>query len=75
MKRAASILLSLMIALAPASAQSDNSSDDRTVTFAPGDPEMTAATAQALASLDEFLALSEAPPPGTDNLQVEGQGA
>lgn len=73
MKLAVRTMISLMLALAPGSAgaQGADPGDDKTVIFAPGDPEMTAATAQALARLDEFLALSEAPPPGTDRFKLK----
>ncbi|MBN9216552.1 MAG: YegJ family protein [Mesorhizobium sp.] len=73
MKFAIRTTMSLMLALAPglAGAQGADPSDDRTVIFAPGDPEMTAATAKALASLDEFLALAEAPPSGTDRFKLK----
>ncbi len=73
MKSTIRTVLSLMLVLAPglASAQATDSSDDRTMVFAPGDPEMAAATATAIASLDEFLALSEAPPPGADRFKLK----
>lgn len=73
MKSAITAVLSLILALAPglAGAQATDPGDDKTVTFTPGDPEMAAATAQALASLDEFLALSEAPPSGTDRFKLK----
>lgn len=73
MKLAIRTTMSLMLALAPgsASAQATNPSDDKTVIFATDDPEMAAATARALASLDEFLALSEVPPPGTDRFKLK----
>ncbi|RUX37833.1 hypothetical protein EN994_33310, partial [Mesorhizobium sp. M7A.F.Ca.CA.002.09.1.1] len=62
MKLAVWTAMSLMLALAPglAGAQATDPGDDKTIIFTPGDPEMAAATAQALASLDDFLALSEA---------------
>ncbi|MER8376436.1 DUF2314 domain-containing protein [Mesorhizobium sp. M1406] len=62
-----------MLALAPGSAgaQGADPGDDKTVIFTPDDPEMAAATAQALASLDDFLALSEAPPSGTDRFKLK----
>jgi uncharacterized protein YegJ (DUF2314 family) len=61
-----------MLALAPGSAspQGAGPGDDKTVIFTPDDPEM-AATAQALASLDDFLALSEAPPSDTDRFKLK----
>ncbi|WP_250889193.1 DUF2314 domain-containing protein [Mesorhizobium sp. dw_380] len=62
-----------MLALAPASAgaQGADPDDDKTLIFAPGDPEMAAATAQALAGLDEFLAMAAAPPSGTDRFKLK----
>ncbi len=73
MKLAIRAVLSLMLALAPglAGAQATDPGDDKTVTFALDDPEMAAATAQALASLDEFLALSRTPPPGTGTFKLK----
>jgi len=73
MQLAVRTMISLMLALAPglAGAQGVDPGDDKTVIFAPGDPEMTAATARALASLDEFLALAEAPPLGTDRFKLK----
>ncbi|MBB6411693.1 uncharacterized protein YegJ (DUF2314 family) [Mesorhizobium sangaii] len=63
----------MVLAFAPglAGAQGIDPDDDKTVIFTPGDPEMAAATAKALASLDEFLALSEAPPSGTDRFKLK----
>ena len=73
MKLAVRTIISLMLALGPglASAQGADPGDDKTVTFAPGDPEMTAATTQALTGLDEFLALAEAPPAGTERFKLK----
>jgi uncharacterized protein YegJ (DUF2314 family) len=73
MKLAIRTMISLMLALAPglAGAQATDPDDDKTVIFAPGDPEMATATAKALARLDEFLALSEAPPSGTDRFKLK----
>ncbi|MER9300727.1 DUF2314 domain-containing protein [Mesorhizobium sp. M0621] len=67
------ISLMLMLALAPGSAgaQGADPGDDKTAIFTPGDPDMAAATAQALASLDDFLALSVAPPSGTDRFKLK----
>ncbi|AZO11868.1 MULTISPECIES: DUF2314 domain-containing protein [unclassified Mesorhizobium] len=55
----------------PAGAQATDASDDHVTIFAPGDPEMAAATQKALASLDEFLALADAPPPGTSRFKLK----
>ncbi|TPM27038.1 DUF2314 domain-containing protein [Mesorhizobium sp. B2-3-4] len=73
MRIAVRTTLSLMLALLPdlAGAQGADPGDDKTLIFAPGDPEMKAATEKALASLDEFLALSEAPPAGTDRYKLK----
>lgn len=73
MKLAVRTMMSLMLALAPGSAgaQGADQGDDKTVIFAADDPEMAAATAQALASLDEFLALAEAPPSDTDRFKLK----
>ncbi len=73
MKSTIRTVMSLMLVLAPglASAQATDSSDDKTMVFTPGDPEMAAATARAIASLDEFLALSEAPPAGTERFKLK----
>ncbi|UCI29590.1 YegJ family protein [Mesorhizobium sp. B4-1-4] len=75
MKRAVRTMISLLLAFAPglAGAQGADPGDDKTVIFAPGDPEMTAATARALARLDGFLALAEAPPSGTDRFKLKVQ--
>lgn len=73
MKPVSHVILSLMLALAPISAEAQDSSqgDDSVVAVAPDDPDMAAATAQARASLDEFLALSQTPPPGTDTFKLK----
>lgn len=73
MKLAVRTMMSLMLALAPGSAggQGADPGDDKTVIFTSDDPEMAVATAQALASLDEFLALAEAPPSGTDRFKLK----
>ncbi|WP_245468773.1 MULTISPECIES: DUF2314 domain-containing protein [unclassified Mesorhizobium] len=73
MKLAVRTMMSLMLALAPglAGAQATDPGDDKTVIFAKDDPEMAVATAKALASLDEFLALAEAPPSGTDRFKLK----
>ncbi|AZV20568.1 MULTISPECIES: DUF2314 domain-containing protein [unclassified Mesorhizobium] len=73
MKLAVRAMISLMLALAPGSAgaQGADSGDDKTVMFARDDPEMAVATAKAHASLDEFLALAEAPPSGTDRFKLK----
>lgn len=73
MKLAVRTMMSLMLALAPglAGAQGADPSGDQTVIFAADDPEMAAATAKALASLDEFLTLAEAPPSSTDRFKLK----
>ncbi|TJV43447.1 MAG: DUF2314 domain-containing protein [Mesorhizobium sp.] len=66
-------IISLLLALGPgsASAQDADSDGDKTIMFTEDDPEMAAATAKALASLDEFLALSEAPPSDTERFKLK----
>lgn len=73
MKLAVRAMISLMLAFAPglAGAQGVDPGDDKTVIFTPDDPDMALATAKARARLDEFLALSEAPPPGTDRFKLK----
>lgn len=73
MKLAVRTTVSLMLGFAPglAGAQATDPNDDKTVIVTPDDPEMAAATAQALASLDDFLALSEAPPSDTDRFKLK----
>ncbi|TIL76718.1 MAG: DUF2314 domain-containing protein [Mesorhizobium sp.] len=68
MKFLARAVLSLMLALAPAHVHAQG---DKTVMVRSDDPEMTTAIEQARASLDDFLALSEAPPPGTDKFKLK----
>ncbi|AZO22222.1 MULTISPECIES: DUF2314 domain-containing protein [unclassified Mesorhizobium] len=65
--------LCLLLALAPLQvrAQDSDQGDDKTVMVAPDDAEMAAAIAQARSSLDDFLALSEAPPPGADKFKLK----
>lgn len=73
MKLAVRTMMSLMLAFAPelAGAQATDPNDDETVMFARDDPEMAVAIAKARASLDEFLALTEAPPLGTDRYKLK----
>ncbi|WP_421916701.1 YegJ family protein [Mesorhizobium sp.] len=73
MKLAIRAVLSVILVFAPglAGAQATDPGDDKTMVFTPGDPEMAAATARALASLDEFLALSEAPPAGAERFKLK----
>ncbi|RWF43591.1 MULTISPECIES: DUF2314 domain-containing protein [unclassified Mesorhizobium] len=73
MKIAVRTTLSLMLAILPglAGAQRADPGDDSTIIFAPDDPDMASATARALAGLDEFLALSETPPSGTDRFKLK----
>ncbi|RWI97691.1 DUF2314 domain-containing protein [Mesorhizobium sp.] len=65
--------LSLLLALAPlpVRAQDTDQGDDKTVMVAPDDAEMAAAIAKARSSLDDFLALSDAPPPGTGRFKLK----
>lgn len=73
MKHAIRVMLSLILVSAPIAAGAQNSSqgDDKVVNVARDDPDMTAAIAQARASLDEFLSLSEAPPAGTTDYKLK----
>ena len=73
MKFPTSAALSLMLALAPMSgwAQESGQGGDQVVNVAKDDPDMAAAIAQARASLDQFLALSEAPPAGTTDYKLK----
>ncbi|OBQ69856.1 YegJ family protein [Mesorhizobium erdmanii] len=73
MKLAVRAILSLMLTLLSglAGAQGADPGDDKTVIFTPGDPEMKMATAKALARLDEFLSLAEAPPSGADRFKLK----
>lgn len=73
MKLVSRAILSLMLELAPICAEAHDSSrgDDSVVAVAPDDPDMAAATAQARATLDAFLALSQTPPPGTDTFKLK----
>ena len=71
MKHAVRIMLSLILALAPISAGAQSQGGDKVVNVAKDDPDMAAAIAQARASLDQFLALSEAPPTGTTGYKLK----
>jgi uncharacterized protein YegJ (DUF2314 family) len=71
MKRAVRTMLSLMLALAPIPARAQSQGDDKVVNVARDDPDMAAAIAQARASLDQFLALSDAPPAGTTDYKLK----
>ncbi|UVK51129.1 DUF2314 domain-containing protein [Mesorhizobium sp. AR02] len=65
--------LSVLLALAPisAEAQSSGQGGDKVVGVAADDPDMAAAIAQARASLNEFLTLSDAPPAGTSDFKLK----
>lgn len=63
------IALCLFLAFIPLQARAQG--DDKTVMIASDDAEMAAAIAKARSSLDEFLALSDAPPPGTDKYKLK----
>ncbi|ESX90687.1 MULTISPECIES: DUF2314 domain-containing protein [unclassified Mesorhizobium] len=73
MKHAVRTVLSLVLALAPipAGAQDSGQGGDKVVGVARDDPDMAAAIAQARASLDEFLSLSDAPPAGTTSYKLK----
>ncbi|TGP19156.1 MULTISPECIES: DUF2314 domain-containing protein [unclassified Mesorhizobium] len=67
----AMVCLALVLCSGTARAQATDSNDDRVTIFATGDPEMAAATEQALASLDEFLKLADVPPPGASRFKLK----
>jgi uncharacterized protein YegJ (DUF2314 family) len=69
--RVAISVLSLALSLGHGSAQAVDPSPDKTLIVSPDDPEMAVATATALARLDEFLALAEAPPAGTERFKLK----
>ncbi|UCI28378.1 YegJ family protein [Mesorhizobium sp. B2-8-5] len=63
------IALCLLLALVPLHAWAEG--DDKAMMIASDDAEMAAAIARARSSLDEFLNLSDAPPPGTDRFKLK----
>ncbi|MBN9552817.1 MAG: YegJ family protein [Alphaproteobacteria bacterium] len=63
------IALCLLLAFVPLHARAQN--DDKAMMIASDDAEMAAAIEKARSSLDEFLALSDAPPPGTDKFKLK----
>ncbi|MEI9400989.1 YegJ family protein [Mesorhizobium argentiipisi] len=63
------IALCLLLALVPFHARAQ--SDDKAMMIASDDAEMAAAIEKARSSLDEFLNLSDAPPPGTDKFKLK----
>ncbi|RAZ89626.1 hypothetical protein DPM33_18600 [Mesorhizobium hawassense] len=63
------IALCLLLAFVPLHARAEG--DDKVMMIASDDAEMAAAIAKARSSLDEFLALSEVPPPGTDKYKLK----
>ncbi|MBA1141908.1 YegJ family protein [Mesorhizobium neociceri] len=73
MKHAIRVMLSLILVSSPIAAGAQNSSqgDDKVVNVARDDPDMAAAIAQARASLDQFLSLSDAPPAGTTGYKLK----
>lgn len=73
MKLAVRTMIFLMLAFAPglAEAQNSNQGGDKVVSVPRDDPDMAAAIAQARAGLDEFLTLSEAPPPLTSDFKLK----
>jgi uncharacterized protein YegJ (DUF2314 family) len=64
-------MLSLLLAFAPATADAQSPDQGGLLTVGPDEPEMAAAIEQARASLDQFLTLSEAPPPGTAKFKLK----
>ena len=73
MKHVIRAMLSLILVSAPIAvgAQSSQQGDDKVVNVAKDDPDMAAAIAQARASLDQFLALSDSPPAGTSEYKLK----
>lgn len=63
------IALCLLLALVPFHAGAQ--SDDKAMMIASDDADMAAAIEKARSSLDEFLALSDTPPPGTDKFKLK----
>ena len=65
--------LCLLLAFAPTQvrAQDTGKGGDRTVMIASDDADMAAAIAKARSSLNDFLALSDSPPPGTDKYKLK----
>ena len=64
-------LLACTFSLAPILAAAQTAqNDDKVVSVASDDPDMTAAIEQARASLDEFLAISDTPPAETDDFRL-----
>ncbi|WP_434723692.1 YegJ family protein [Mesorhizobium sp. RIZ17] len=63
------IALCLLLALAPLDAWAQ--SDDKAMMIVSDDAEMAAAIEKARSGLDEFLALSDAPLPGTDKFKLK----
>ncbi|MDX8457737.1 YegJ family protein [Mesorhizobium humile] len=59
----------MLLALAPLHAWAQ--SDDKAMMIASDDAEMAAAIEKARSGLDEFLALSDAPLPGTDKFKLK----
>ncbi|MDG4896381.1 DUF2314 domain-containing protein [Mesorhizobium sp. WSM4976] len=63
------VALCLLLALAPLPARAEG--DDKAMMIASDDAEMATAIEKARSSLDEFLALADAPPPGTDRFKLK----
>ncbi|MDX8456141.1 DUF2314 domain-containing protein [Mesorhizobium sp. VK9D] len=63
------IALCLLLAFIPLHARAQN--DDKAMMIASDDADMAAAIAKARSGLDGFLALSDAPPPGTDRFKLK----
>lgn len=61
--------LCLLLAFAPSYVRAQDA--DKAMMIASDDADMAAAIAKARSSLDDFLALSEAPPPGTDRYKLK----
>ena len=70
---AARAALCLFLAFAPSHVRAEDAAKggDKAMMIASDDADMAAAIAQARSSLDDFLALSDAPPPGTDRYKLK----
>ena len=65
--------LCLLLAFAPCQVRAEDAEQggDKAMMIATDDADMAAAIAKARSSLDDFLALSDAPPPGTDKYKLK----
>lgn len=63
--------LSVVLMLSSVVPRADKPAPPQAVLVPSQDAEMNAATAKARATLDEFLAIAKAPPPGTDQFKLK----